>query len=228
MRKEKIFWGLYFIAAAILLLAGNLGIFKEVSVWTILLSIFFAATMLKSLFHRNIPGALFSLAFLAIVHSRILGIEAITPWPVLGAALLGSIGISIIYHPKHHYHHRHWDENESIETITENDMEFRTSFGSSIKYVNSDDFNRARLDCSFGGLSVYFDNAMIQNDHAVIEIQASFSGVELYLPRGWNVVNHLETSFGGVDEKNKNNTTGSPVVTLVGNISFAGVSIIYI
>lgn len=227
MKKERIFWGLYFIAAAFLLLAGNLGVFKEISVWTIIISVFFAATMLKSLFHRNIPGVLFSLAFLAIVHARLLGIEAITPWPVLGAALLGSIGVSIIYHPKY-FVHRHWEENETIETITENDMEFSTSFGSSIKYVNSDDFKRARLNCSFGGLKVYFDNALIQNDQAVIEIQASFSGVELYLPKGWNVVNHLETSFADLEEKNMNNTTGSPVVTLVGSISFSGVTIVYI
>lgn len=228
MKKERIFWGLFFIAAAFLLLAGNLGVFKEISVWTIILSVFFAATTLKSLFHRNIPGVLFSLAFLAMVHARLLGIEAITPWPILGAALLGSIGVSIIYHPKHHFVHRHWEENETIETIMENDMEFSTSFGSSIKYVNSDDFKRARLNCSFGGLKVYFDNALIQNDQAVIEIQASFSGVELYLPKSWSVVNHLETSFADLEEKNMNNTAGSPVVTLVGSISFSGVTIVYI
>ena len=229
MKKERVFWGLFFTIAAVLMLVGNLGFFKGFSLISIVLTIFFAATLLKSLFHRNVPGVLFSLAFLVIVHGKILGLEAITPWPVLGAALFGSIGAAFFYRPRHRYFHRsHWEENETIETITENDMEFRSAFGSSIKYVNSDDFKRARLDCSFGGLKVYFDNALIQNDQAIIEIQASFSGVELYIPKGWNLVNHIEAAFGGVEEKNMNASGGSPVVTLVGSVSFAGVTIIYI
>lgn len=229
MKKERVFWGLFFTIAAVLMLVGNLGFFKGFSLISIALTVLFAATLLKSLFHRNVPGVLFSLAFLVIVHGKILGLEAITPWPVLGAALFGSIGAAFFYHPRHRYFHRsHWEENETIETITENDMEFRSAFGSSIKYVNSDDFKRARLDCSFGGLKVYFDNALIQNDQAVIEIHASFSSVELYIPKGWNLVNHIEAAFGGVEEKNMNASGGSPVVTLVGSVSFSGVTIIYI
>ena len=40
---------------------------------------------------------LFSLAFAAILFDEALGIEAITPWPVLGAALLGTIGLNMIF-----------------------------------------------------------------------------------------------------------------------------------
>lgn len=229
MKKRKIFWGIFFIAAAVLIIAGNLGGLKGIGTWSILFSVFFAATLLQSLFHGNIPGILFSLAFLVIVHAKTLGLTSITPWPVLGAALLGSIGISIIYHPKHcHIGHHNWEDYESVETITENDVEFRTSFGSSIKYVNAGDFKRARLDCSFGGMKVYFDNAVLQDGQAVIDIQASFSGVEIYLPRNWNVVNHLNTSFGGIEEKNKNIPDGISEVTLTGEISFSGVTILYI
>ena len=37
-----------------------------------------------------------------------------------------------------------------------------TSFSSSIKYVNSDDFLGADVKCSFGGIKIYLDNALIQ------------------------------------------------------------------
>ena len=40
---------------------------------------------------------LFSLAFLIIVNDELLGLEAITPWPVLGAALLGSLGLNLLF-----------------------------------------------------------------------------------------------------------------------------------
>lgn len=229
MKKEKFFWGIFFIAAAVLLIASKLGFASNISFFSIIISIVFVATLIKSLFYRSVSGVLFSIAFLIIIHAKLLGLEEITPWPVLGAALLGSIGVSFFYHPKRKYfHHDQWIKGETVETIVDNDMEFKTSFGSSIKYVNSDDFKSARIDCSFGGMKVYFDNAMIQNNQAVLQIQASFSGVELYIPKEWAVIDQLSCSFGGLEEKNRSQTNGSPRVVLTGSISFSGVTIIYI
>ena len=85
-------------------------------------------------------------------------LEAITPWPVLGAAALGSIGISFLYHPRRDYRNygcwgrgNHYS-TETEETVDGSQMEFSTSFAGSIKYVNSDDFQSADLKCSFGSL----------------------------------------------------------------------------
>lgn len=36
------------------------------------------------------------------------------------------------------------------------------------------------LDCSFGPIKVYFDNAKLNNGRGIVRIDASFSGVELY------------------------------------------------
>ena len=35
----------------------------------------------------------------------------------------------------------------------------RTTFGSTVKYVNSDHFKYAQFDVSFGEIKAYFDNA---------------------------------------------------------------------
>ena len=43
---------------------------------------------------------LFSIAFICIIYDDWLGITALTPWTVLGAALLGSIGLSLIFKKK--------------------------------------------------------------------------------------------------------------------------------
>ncbi|GLB29840.1 hypothetical protein LAD12857_17630 [Lacrimispora amygdalina] len=109
----------------------------------------------------------------------LLGITEITPWPVLGAALFESIGLSIIFHD-HHYHHGHYKNEEHFTEIIDQDdgksFHFETTFGSSIKYVNSDDFSQANLNCSFGAMKIYFDNAVIQNENAVIRLDVSFEG----------------------------------------------------
>lgn len=82
-------------------------------------------------------------------------------------------------------------------------MFFKNSFGASTKYINSDEFEFAQLD-------------------------VSFAGVELYIPKTWNVINQIDVTFGGVDEKNKNQSAGVPTLTLMGDVSFSGVTIIYI
>lgn len=45
----------------------------------------------------NFWEILFSIAFICIIYDDWLGITALTPWTVLGAALLGSIGLSLIF-----------------------------------------------------------------------------------------------------------------------------------
>lgn len=232
---EKIFWGLFFILGAVLLLVGRMGYLEGVGAFTLLITILLAALLIKSIRHLEFSGILFSLAFLAILYDRPLGIEELTPWPVLGAALLGSIGLEILFHNKghryrqHHGNHHPFDENcETVDMEDESCISYGTTFGSSIKYVNSEDFRQMNLDCTFGAMTVYFDHAVIQNGSAVLDLKVSFAGVDLYIPKEWQVVNHTSAAFGGVDEKNHPETTGTPVLTLTGSVSFGGVEIHYV
>ena len=97
-----------------------------------------------------------------------------------------------------------------------------------VDYINSDKFEQADLGCSFGSMKVYFDNAKLNNGRGIVRIDASFSGVELYIPKTWIVENRVNTSFAGVDEKNRNMGNSDNILTIVGNASFAGVEIVYI
>jgi predicted membrane protein len=230
MKKESVFWGMFFIIGAALLIVNGLGILDMgVGIGMIIISVIFLASLVKSILHRNVPGSLFSLAFLCIIYARPLGITMLSPWTVLGAALLGSIGISFIYHPKKQWHSSYFDDSfEEIETMKGNQLNMETSFGSSVKYINSEEFKTASLRCSFGAMKVYFDHAIVPDGEAVIYIDNSFGGVELYVPRNWKIVNQLNTSFGGVEEKGRYEHDGSVTLILTGKVSFAGLTIIYI
>jgi predicted membrane protein len=238
MKKEKIFWGIFFILAGIFLIVSRLGYLGEVRVFSFVLTVFLIASIIMSLRHLNFVGILFPIAFICIIYDDVLGIEQLTPWPVLGAALFGSIGLSMIFHSNHQYnHHRRFfcsnvnDEEHFDEVIDQEDgnsFKCETTFGSSIKYVNSDDFTQGRIRCSFGAMKVYFDNAVIQSGNAVINLDVSFAGVELFIPKEWKVIDKVDTSFGAIEEKNRNISTGIPCVTLVGSVKFAGVTIIYV
>lgn len=232
-KSDKIFWGVFFILGAVFILVSRLGYLQDVNVFTLLFSVFLAACFVKSLVHVEFAGMLFSLALLAILYDDELGITAITPWPVLGAALLGGIGLNMIFHkhPRYYgnYSHKHFEDNcETVDVEDGSKVEYGTSFGSSIKYVNSDDFKQANLHCSFGAMKVYFDNAVIQSGSAVINLQVSFAGVELYIPKEWKVINHASVSLGAITEKNRPQFGDTPVVTITGSASFSGIDIIYV
>ena len=200
--------------------------------WKLLLTILFGACLLKSLLHLAIPGILFALAFLGIIYAKELGIETLTPWPILGAALLLSIGLSLIFPHKRRHHeknhmHGEWDQAD-VDQVEENAVQMSTKFGSSIKYVNSPNLERVNLECSFGAMKVYFDNAVMSGESATLDLQVSFGGIELYIPKDWKVENHLKSAFGGLEEKNHPTGDQKCRLVLTGSVNFAGVTVCYI
>ncbi len=235
MKKGNIFWGLFFLLGGVFLILGKFDLFDGFSYWTLFVTILLVAWLVRSIRYREFFGITFPIAFLCILYDDFLGIERLTPWPVLGAAAFVSIGLSILFKDNWHGNgscyverpHHPNGKDSSYEEVSDNQFTFSTSFSSSVKYVKSDDFTSARINCSFGEMKVYFDDAMIQSGDATIRLDVSFGGVELYIPKTWTVINHASAAFGAIDEKNRNASAGTPVVTLTGSVSFGGVSIIY-
>jgi|GEM_PF-4833834 len=54
MKKSKMFWGVLFIALAVLLIVTQLGLVNiHMSIWTLLLTVFFGVSALSSLLHNE-------------------------------------------------------------------------------------------------------------------------------------------------------------------------------
>lgn len=234
MRKGRTFWGVLLILSSIYVIANKLGYFGNINMISIISSIVLIGIMIKSIFYKSFAGILFPLAFLCIIFDDKLGLTAITPWTVLIAAALGSIGLSMIFNKKpkwYDYKQNHnWKEYnyDNINFEDDNHIRLDTSFGASTKYINTDSFERADLSCRFGAMNIYFDNSKLKDGRGVVKIEASFAGVELYIPKSWTVEDRTSQAFGGISEKNKNFPNGNDVLILVGDISFCGVEIIYI
>ncbi len=230
MKKEKIFWGLLFILGGIFLIASKLGSFPDVNAFSIILTVFLVAIILKSIIHLNFAGILFPMAFICIIYDDYLGITAITPWTVLIAALFGSIGLYMIFGKHSKKFSKKYDSYnfEKIDIEDESHVKINTSFGASIKYVNTDKFERADVYCKCSGVKIYFDNAIMHNGNAVLNINASLSGVELYIPKEWTIDDKTNIFLGGIDEKNRNNNSSTNILTLVGDINLSGIEIRYI
>lgn len=79
------------------LVVSQLGYLPAVGVFSLLFTVVCIAVIVASIPHVHFGGILFPLAFIAIIYDKPLGITAITPWTVLLAALLLTIGLHLIF-----------------------------------------------------------------------------------------------------------------------------------
>ncbi|MBD5467756.1 MAG: hypothetical protein HDR21_06350 [Lachnospiraceae bacterium] len=96
-RYAKLFWGLLLILMGIFLVISKMGLVTGISVWSVFFTIIFAAMLIRGLIKRNFFSIFFPIAFLCIIYDDQLGITALTPWTVLLAALLLSIGMEMLF-----------------------------------------------------------------------------------------------------------------------------------
>lgn len=234
---KRVISGIGFLAAAVFVIVGSMGYFGDIGVWTLIFSFALIMILVNGLFKLRWGMILFPLAFLAILYDEMLGIEQLTPWPVLGAALFGTIGLSILFGKgkcfvkpgNMHWGHKGGENTVSVEQ-SETDENFRieVAFGTTVKYVKSQNLKRADVENSFGSVTVYFDEAQLNNGEARVRVENSFGKVSLYIPAGWNTMLDVEEAFGHVREKGRCAGQSDNTLYIKGETSFGDIEINYI
>lgn len=243
----RVFWGVLFLIAACAVVLNQIGFFGSftLGIWTIIFSVVLIVVFINSLVHGFWFGIFIPIVCAGYLYRVPIGFDSgLNWWPIMGAALLVSIGFTILFHRKNKWlPGQRWQDYKTenfgsagkenfkhvINTEDGSDIYERTSFGSTIKYINSENMERAQLESSFGAMKVYFDNAKIPSGKANIILNISFGAIEIYLPKEWRVIDNMQRSASGVEEKNKNAPTDdSPVVTLSGTASFSALTILYV
>lgn len=189
-RAGNIFWGILIIAAAILWLVSELGYLKGAGVGQILFSALWGAWIIKGLISRESFSVFMGLAFLAIVWDKELGIEAITPWPVIGSAILLSIGCSLIFkgakrkrwEKNYSYHfEKSMKEGKENAHMNENDTnktwEGNTEYGTDQPHQSHVNGEHVYHMNRFSGAQKYIDSQNLKS----VEIINKAGGMEVYL-----------------------------------------------
>lgn len=234
---KKILWGILFLLAAVLLIAGN---FYKIPVSDILIMAAMGIFLVEGIIHHNFALILFPLAIILIINRERLGIPELRPWSVLVAALFGSIGLSVLFpHRRTHLGKvvdRRVDWNEKQGNIAEEIVQegvgdkvtLENSFGSTAKYFNGEMPKKVRLENSFGSMVVYFDNAVMQEHQAQVRADSAFGSIVLYIPAAWKVVIKGDSAFGSIRELGKCSMEGEDVLEIKAQASFGEIKIKYI
>lgn len=231
---KNVFWGLLLILAAAFIVLGQFDVFGDVSGVTIFFGICLGAWFISSMFKLSWGGMLFSAAFEIILFDEALGLEELTPWPVLFAALLATIGMNLLIKKKSRKPEKDIRINKNKQGNPNVDLDDATSFrcevafGSVVKYVTNKELKHASLDNSFGSLMVYFDTATLGGGMAIAELDNSFGKITIFVPKEWDTRVEIEKTFGKVIEEGHKKGDSDNIFVVRGSSTFGNVYIRYI
>lgn len=233
MKHNNWFWGVFFVLAAVFVIASQVTSFTQIGVWSIVGTVLLAAIFIQSLIHLNYFGVFTSIALAYWIFQLPLHLYIISPWLLILAAVLLSIGFYSIFHKRSKYQHvtcHGKDEYHTVEEIDDNNPYVKVSLGASSKYLHADSLKGGQFYCNLGSLEVYFDQVQLDPNGAEIYINCSLGSINLYFPKTWRIIDKLNSSLGGVKNETRFNNPheNAPQVTVTGNVSLGAVEVHYV
>ena len=244
MNKKSILWGIVLVLAGVYLLISQMGLVPQLPFFTVVFTVLFVYTAVQGIFKRSFTMTLVSVALLGCVYEEYLKIEAITPWPLIIAALLVGIGLDMIFknvikkkepnkvnvnfaNVSGHNGNYNGNYTGHIENIQDGEVvKVSYSFGAISKYINSGIFREAKIKNSFGSTNVYFNNAIMKENQASVKVQNAFGETNLYFPKPWRLETKQSASLGNIEFHGMASVNpDSPCVYIDADCSFGCINI---
>lgn len=232
---SRIFWGLLIIGAAVLLILNAVFPAQDIPAVKIIGSVLLLAISIASLTKVKFVLFFLPLALIAYVWrtSPFLAILAdVNLWPLILAAVLLGIGMSVIFHRKSHIHVKissNSGGDGTEETLnSEESVEVDVSWGDNIKYIHASNLKHARIKSAFASAKIYFDACKASPEGLDISVNCSFSELTLILPRNWEINNQISTFVGEISSMPSPRQDDFVRVNLHGSVNFAEMKINYI
>jgi hypothetical protein len=133
-------------------------------------------------------------------------------WPVF----LIVIGIGILarlrkphvhrhHFPHHHHHHHHgFDRCAGFpeDSTTEDGFDKSdVTFGGARYIVLDPVFRGGDLDTTFGHIMLDLRRTNLEAEETFIDVDCTFSGIDLFIPSSWNIVVDVDNTFGSCEDK---------------------------
>ena len=236
--KKDITGGIIFILLAVVIIGSGLGVIPSIPWFKILCTIVFIAIALKGFIKRDFFGSIMALCCLGWMYDEILGIEAITPFPLFFAGFCLAIGLGKIFKknaiPTFYKDGDAWyygsPEDLKKEEWQNNGRHvfLQNKFNSVSKYVNAQVFSTAKLENNFGSANVYFNNAVMANNEANVTLENNFGQMNIYFPNTWRAIIKQEAAFGKINIFGEpNGDMEAPVVIIYAESNFGELNIYF-
>lgn len=223
--KTRIICGIYLIASAIVLMLYGTGVINGIPLLKLAFPVLLVPVVISGITDGGFIRILLPICLTVITFSKELGLSSISPFVMIVATFFLAVGLNTLV-PKKRNFAKVSKSTEAYSASDDDNIKIGSRFGGVEKYIESENFTSASIECSCSGVSLFLDKAVMNPEGAVINIDARCSGIELCLPRTWQVIDKLDCSMSGVTiPKNEE----SPLkLMLCGRVSLCGVTVKFI
>jgi len=198
--QGRIFAGLLIILIGVLFLLGNLG---KLDFWDMFSTYWPVILIFIGLWHLVVHesrtwgfgliliavGGFFLLNNLDVIRGRV--------WLYFWPLLIIAAGLWIIFRP------RFRPSGEKAPEIKEKDLDVFTVLSGSKRRIESKEFKGGKVSVLLGGVELDFSQASLAENQATLELTAILGGIEIWVPREWEVVIDSSALLGAVEDKLK-------------------------
>ncbi|MFH1050105.1 MAG: DUF5668 domain-containing protein [bacterium] len=138
-------------------------------------------------------------------------------WSAFWPLLIIIIGLSMLFPVR-----KYFSRNNQIHS--DGDLNLTTLFSGQSKKVDDKNFKGGNITATFGAIELDLTDAELSPEGAVLNINASFGGLEISVPRKWRLVFSGTPIFGGFEDKTKQDAPNENTKTLYinYNVIFGG------
>lgn len=238
--KKNIPIGLMFILLAIYLISSEMGYTPVISVGKVLVTAACLVIAVNSILSRSFIQMMLAFWLIFVVLKDYIAgffpeVSGISNWTAVLVAMLLGIGLKFIFKGgskkvaftwSNENQRGFYDMDEDTASVSEDEVFLKNTFGSSGRYINSEEFKKGNFENAFGNMNIYMNNSVISPEGAEIVLEVSFGNLNLYLPAGCRVNLSDESLFGAVDIIGTEvESLNSPIVNIRGEVAFGKVNI---
>lgn len=228
-KGSKVVIGILFIAVAVLIIVNEFFFGGRLNIFELIIAVGLILIAVYSAKKRMYTGVFFPLAFAYIICTNDNAIRGMDGGTVLLIALLLSIGCHLAFsrNRKNISDFNSCCNNPYREAAVDdsNYVSVRCSFTGVNKKVTSRELKKVEIYSSCAGIMLDLSQATVASDQLLVSIEATLSGIEIYVPADWRIDNRLSCTMAGVEDKSYSGGNG-PVMVLEGDLSISGIKIV--
>ena len=222
--KKKAFGIVLLILAALILLQGNFGIPSfGGQIWPLLGIAFFAYQSVGALLRRHFTSASVTALVALMIANHFYAILPIPNQSLFWAGVLIVLGVNMLTHSNKTWSGKTLWSNREKKVSTDKEI----IFGSGTFYNQDQDLVEDQVEAVFGDAKIYYDNANILGDVAILSVDVVFGSATIYIPQHWKVDLRVESVFSNPQVEVATAPTSKTLI-IRGDVVFGKLEVVYV
>ena len=222
--KKKAFGIVLLVLAALVLLQGNFGIPSlGGQIWPLIGIGFFAYQSVEAILRRHFTSASFTALVALMIANHFYDILPISNQSLFWAGVLIVLGVNMLTHSNKTWSGKTLWSNREKKVSTDKEI----IFGSGTFYNQDQDLVEDQVEAVFGDAKIYYDNANILGDVAILSVDVVFGSATIYIPQHWKVDLRVESVFSNPQVEVATAPTSKTLI-IRGDVVFGKLEVVYV